>query len=430
MENLFNSKFMINLQKFGQKLGQNKFLSSLQATMMSLMGVLMVGAIFQILQSVLGPTMFKVISSTSQLYTWLGIPYQFTMDALSLWVVLLLAYNYAKNLNITNPLITAMDALIAFFIIAGTLITSKSGTVSVDMTYLSSEGMFVGFLTAFIVVWIEKLCIDKNIRIKMPDVVPQFLQDGFASILPILFNVIIFLCSYAAVFVTTAGKYNVASGFMQLISAPLNALMSTPGMFVLLTFAGILWIFGIHGTLIILPIVLPSLIQAGTANAALHAAGKAVEFYPVMLFSAIGIVGGTGNTFPVVLMGLRAKSKQIKAVARAALIPGWFNINEPVTFGMPVMYNPIMAIPYILTIPVIAIFTLIGYKTGFIMPSWIVITALLPMGFGSYLSTLNWTNALWDYLMIIPAGLVWYPFFKAYDKQLTLKENATENEND
>ena len=97
MDKLFNSKFMQTLQKWGQDLGKNKFVSSLQSGMMALMGVLMVGAIFQIIQSVLGPSMLKAISATSPWYAYLNIPYQFTMNSIALWVVALMSFQYARD---------------------------------------------------------------------------------------------------------------------------------------------------------------------------------------------------------------------------------------------------------------------------------------------------------------------------------------------
>ena len=50
----------------------------------------------------------------------------------------------------------------------------------------------------------------------------------------------------------------------------------------------------------------------------------------------------------------------------------------------------------------------------------------MPMGFSAYLGSLNWRNALWVYLMLIPSGLVWYPFFKVYERQLVAKEKEAE----
>ncbi|WP_303265458.1 PTS transporter subunit EIIC [Thermoanaerobacterium sp. CMT5567-10] len=424
MEHLLESKFMVKLQDFGQKLGKNKFLTALQAAMMSLMGIIMVGAIFQILSSVGSESMLNLFSTKSKIYSILYLPYQFTMNSLSLWVVAILAYNYAKNLKMKSPIMNAVDALVSFLLVAGTLITNKQGITGIDMTYLGAQGMFVGFAVVFISVHIEKFCADKNIRIKMPDVVPPFLQDGFASIIPLLFSVIFFLSVSTIVSVATGGAYNVCSGFMKVLGIPLNALTSLPGMFILGIFAALLWTFGIHGTMIVISIILPLIIQAAASNAALHQAGKPLVFYPVTLFLTIAIAGGTGNTLPLVLMGLRSKSEQIKAVSKIGAVPGWFGINEPVTFGMPIMYNPILAIPYVLNIPVVMFCTYLGYKFGFLQPAWIPITALLPMGFGSYLSTLRWQNAIWDYLMLIPSAIVWYPFFKIYERQLVAKEKA------
>ena len=425
MESLFNSPFMVKLQDFGQKLGSNKFLSALQGAMMSLMGIIMIGAISQIITSI-GSTMFGLFSADSEIYAILYSPYNFTMNLLSVWVVALFAYNYGKNLKMKNPLITMVDALAVFFLVVSPIVVTEVGVSALDMTYLGSTGMFVGFVIVFIVVQLEKFCADHNIRIKMPDVVPPFLQDSFAAILPLFFNVVLFLGLDGIVSVVTGGAYSIPSGFMALIGAPLNALTSVPGMFILCTFAVLLWCFGIHGTMILVPIIMPLGLQAAAANAAAHAAGDPLTFYPVALFAGMACAGGTGNTLPLALMGLRSKSKQISAISKISAIPGWFGINEPLTFGMPIMYNPILCIPYVLNVPIVMLLTLIAYKIGWLMPAWISISALLPMGFAQYLGTLNWFNAVWDYLMLIPATIVYYPFFKAYEKQLIAKEAEIE----
>lgn len=424
MDNLFNSKFMKTIQKGGQKLGASHFVGAIQAAMMSLLGVLMIGAFGQILQSILGPSMLHIIKTTDAWYGYLNLPYQFTMNFIAVWVVLLLSYQYARNLKLKSPIITTLDALVIFFMIAAPVSTNKAGTISITTTNLSATGMFVGFLVAGVVGRIEYLCQVKNIRLKLPDVVPPFLQNSFASILPLFFEVILFGGLHILIITLTAGKYNLASGFIALLSAPLNVLISTPGMFVLLFLACLLWCFGIHGSLILMSVILPVSLQGVALNAKLRAAGKALQYNPAFLSAGLAVAGGTGNTFPLVLMGLRAKSQQIKAVSKVALIPGWFNINEPVTFGMPVMYNPILAIPYILNVLVIALLYLIGYKTGILALPFIPITTVLPIGFADYLGSLHPFNFVWDYIMIIVAGIVWYPFFKAYDNQLYKKEQA------
>lgn len=420
MENIFNSPFFVKLQNFGQKLGSNKFLSALQAAMMSTMGVIMVGAISTIIAS-LG-SQFGWFEVGSDIYNIIYAPYKFTMDMLSAWVVLLFAYNYAKKLDLESPILKAINAIIVFFLVAAPLSTNEAGTYFIDITYLSAQGMFVGFLIVFVVIQIEKFVVDRDIRIKMPDVVPQFLTDSLSSIIPLTIDVLIFSILGVVVSALTNGVHTVPSGFMALLSAPLAALTSVPGILILITFAAVLWIFGIHGTMIIVPVVMPLMFQAAQVNAAAYQAGEPLTFFPVAIFSAVSFVGGTGNTLPLVLMGLRSKSEQIRAVSKVALVPGWFNINEPVTFGMPIMYNPILAIPFVLNVPIMGILLYFGYMSGFLTMTVVPIFSLLPMGVAEFLTTLNWRNALWTYLMIIPVGLIYYPFFKAYEKQLVAKE--------
>ena len=109
MDSLFNSKFMQAINKAGQKLGSNKFVSALQSGMMSSLAVIMVGAIFQIIQSILGPSMLRILSVNNPWYGYLNLPYEFTMNFLAVWVVILMANQYAKNLKLKNNIITAYN---------------------------------------------------------------------------------------------------------------------------------------------------------------------------------------------------------------------------------------------------------------------------------------------------------------------------------
>lgn len=422
MDGVFNSPLMIKLQDFGQKLGSNKFLSALQAGMMSCMAPIMVGSIFSIICAV-GP-MFGLFQNGDAVYNVLYAPYHFTMDLLALWIVLLIAFNYAKSIKLKAPVMSAVQTAVCFVLLACTWSKNEAGANIMDVTYLGAQGMFVSFFVCFVVCQIEKFCQEKDIRIKMPDVCPPSLVNGFSAILPLLFAIVPLYVLEVVISTATGGAYGVCSGFMAVLSAPLNALVSVPGMFILVPFAALLWCFGIHGTIIIISVLMPLMLQAAAANAAAYAEGGygALVFYPVALFASLATCGGSGNTLPLVIFGLKAKSEQIRAVSKIALVPGWFGINEPVTFGMPIMYNPILCIPYVLNVIVVMACTLFMYKIGFLVPGFVPIMTLMPMGFGAFLSTLRWQNAIWDYLTMIPAGLVWYPFFKLYDNQLYKKE--------
>jgi PTS system cellobiose-specific IIC component len=412
MENLFNNPILVKMQEFGQKLGSNKFISALQYGMMSTMSILMVGAFCQIIASV--GDMLGFIPAGGALYNAIMTPYNYTMGLIGVWVTGFIAYSYARNLKMKNPLVHAIDAIIVFVMTCGPLVDGK-----VDTTFLGATGMFLGFVIAGAVVRIEKLCIDKNIRIPMPDVCPPSLVNAFAAIVPLAINVIIFQGLSAVLGIV---GLSLPYLLLTILMIPIQGLTSLPGMFIICFFALLLWCFGTHGTMIVYPILAASMVEAAQFNAAAMAAGEPLQWFPVSLFGAVALLGGTGNTWPLVLMGLRAKSEQIRAVSKASLLPGWFGINEPVAFGMPIMYNPILCIPYVLNPIVIMILYIIGYETGIIIPAWISITALMPMGFGAYFGTLNIMNAIWVYLMLIPSGLIWFPFFKIYDNQLAKQE--------
>ena len=415
MENIFNSPLLKKLQDLGQKLGSSKFISALQAGMMSTMSLIMVGAVCQIICSV--GVMLSLFTADSAIYGYIYTPYNFTMNLLGIWITANIAFNYAKNLKLKSPLTHAIDATIIFV-----LVCSNWTEGGLTTTFLGATGMFVGFVVAGIVVRIEKFCLDKNIRIPMPEVCPPSLVNAFAAIIPLAINVIIFQGLNIVLSVISGGMLNVPIAIMAILSAPLGALLSTPGMFILCAFALILWCFGIHGTMIVYPIIMASMIEASATNAALHAAGEPLVFYPVILFGLVGALGGSGNTWALCIMGLKAKSEQIRAVSKVGLIPGWFGINEPVAFGMPIMYNPILCIPYVLNTMVILLIYYFAYSAGIIMVPWIAISALMPIGFSAYLSTLNIFNSIFQYLMLIPSAIVWYPFFKVYDNQLYAKE--------
>lgn len=422
MEQLMNNPFILKLQEFSQKLAANKFLSALQSAMMSLMMVIMIGAISSILCTVGSESMLGLFQTGGPVYSALYAPYTYTMGLLSVWLVLFISYNYSKSLELEGPLTHALTSTAVFLLVAAPVVVSESGVSGLDTSYLGAQGMFVGFLVVLVTVRIDWLCATKNIYIHMPDVVPQFLQDGFAGIVPLLFSTVVFTIVNVAVSVLSAGAYTLSSGFMALIAVPLAGLTSLPGIFIILIVTNVLWCFGIHGGAISWALTGPLQLQAIAMNAELAAAGQPPVFLPVMLLGCQACAGGCGNTLPLALLCSFSKSKQLKAVGRAATIPGIFNISEPAVFGVPIMYNPIMWVPFLLNLAVGFFFYWFGYAAGILTPWWIPVLTSLPIGVMEYMQTLNPMNTVWALLMIPIAGIIYFPFFKVYERQLLKKE--------
>jgi len=123
-------------------------------------------------------------------------------------------------------------------------------------------------------------------------------------------------------------------------------------------------------------------------------------------------------------MGLRSKSQQIKAVSKAAIVPSFFNVNEPAVFGYPIMYNPVLAIPYILTPIATLLVVWLGYVVDFFQPGYIMFMSLMPIGVSEFLGTLAWQNLLIPVVGIVLGFMIYLPFFKVYERQLVEREKA------
>jgi PTS system cellobiose-specific IIC component len=193
-------------------------------------------------------------------------------------------------------------------------------------------------------------------------------------------------------------------------------------MIVIILIATLLWTFGMHGTMIAVIAIMPVMMQDIAANAAAVAAGNEPQFYASMLFMTAACAGGTGNTLGLVIHGSRSKSEQIKSISRVSLIPSLFNINEPVIFGMPIMLNPILAIPFMLVPAITAILVWIGYSIGFFVPPHIFMFSVMPIGFMEFFSSLAWQNIFIPVIGLVVGLIVYYPFLKVYEKQLLENE--------
>ncbi len=426
MQNLYENKFMKKLQRLGEMLASNKAFSSISNGMMACMGAIMVGAFFQIIAVI--PTIFKWVTTDSAYYKFCMTPYNMTMGLIAIVVVFAVAYNYAKLLDL-KPLVNALNALLLFLMVASpsttvTLADGKATFTGLDTTSLGAPGIFTAIIIALLSIRITYTLQKHHIAIKMPDAVPQFLQDSFSALIPFVVNVLVWhgLNTICIKILTIPLPYVI----LAILAKPISTLTSIPGMIICMIIATLLWSFGIHGSMIIYAAMAPLLMQYVTSNAALVADGKSAVFAPIALFGAMLTSGGTGNPFALVIMGLRSKSKQLKAVGKAGIIPILFNINEPTIFGFPIMYNPLLAIPYILN-PIFVALAFWGlYAINFFKPAYIMVSGVMPLGVAEFLGAMSWQNIFMPVVAFLISYVIYLPFFKVYEKQLIDKEEEAE----
>lgn len=342
-------------------------------------------------------------------------PFGWTMGKISLFVAFLIPFNYMEKKRYRKQRFNAaMTGLIMFLIVISPQIAAD-GTVGFGHDALGAGGMFVaiftGVLTSLIMGAFAKFSFFKE-----DSVIPDFVRTWFDSMLPIGICVV---AAWAVVLLMKVDLYNIILA----IFMPLSSFMQTPYGFVLIMFVYcFLYSMGISSW-VLTPVTKPVLLAAITSNVALAAAGTATAanlnlVTSEVIYSAYMWVGGIGCTLPLVVMMMRAKSKKLKALGTACFVPGIFNINEPVVFGA-IAWNPILMLPMWLQGIILPIIVYIFTKVIAIAPIPTVVFDMwyCPFPLGTWLTTKSVTGFILLAIVVVVSTLIWYPFFKVYDKQ-------------
>jgi PTS system cellobiose-specific IIC component len=417
---------MKGLEKLSTKLNDSPAFRSISTGMMGTMGIIMVGAIIQIILTLAS---YLGLSSDSACYSAIYAIYQMTMGSLSLFVAFNMAYDYAKNLKM-SAVNAGFLSIICFFLVCvpvqSAMLADGSSISALDLSGLGSTSMFMAILIALSTVRISKLAMDHNLMIKMPDVVPEGIMNSFNSVIPYLINIALWYGLACAVQFGSNGAMTLNSLVMHILSVPLSYLISPAGVVLMILLAQFFWFFGIHGTNLVYTVVMAPMLAAYMNNGALAAQGKPLVFSAVFLMSANGLLGGAGNTLPLVIMGVNSKSKTIKAVCKAALPINIFGINEPVIFGLPIMYNPILLIPFLLNPVIVALLLWFGYSTFLALPQVLLMTTL-PVFVTDFMSTFSYINVLYSMFVLFPVCFcIWFPFFKVYEAKMLKQEQEVQ----
>ena len=422
LERFANSKFMTKLQEFSVKLSTSPAFSTLSNGMGATMGLVMIGAVVQIICAIGG---FFGWKAGDTVYDSIYLVYNMTMGILAFFLAFSLAYNYAKKLKV-NPLQSGFTSMVCFLLLCAPVqtVALADGTTKqvLDFAGLGSSSIFVAIIVGMFSVRITKFAVDHNWMLRLPDSVPEGVLNGFNSIIPAGINIILWYG--LSLLIESFTGTTLANLIIYVLSIPINYLVSPVGMVIVLLLAQLFWFFGIHGTTVIYSVLMIPMLEVYASNAELAAAGLPLEFSFIFLMGANGIMGGAGNTLPVCIMGYKSKSEQIRAVSRASLVPGLFGINEPMVFGFPIMYNPILLIPFVLCPIVVMGLMGIAYYFGLMAYPSVLVIACMPLIFQNYITTLDWKNCVFAVLMFPVCWLIWYPFFKLYEKQCIANEQA------
>lgn len=436
---------MQKLEKFlmpiANVLSKNKVLSAIRDGFLITVPITIVGSIFLLIANFPLEAFLNLMTSIfgAGWDAYLGRVSAIAFDCVALLGVLSIGYCYSREKGLENRIGGAVVALVCFLIITPqkTFVELEGAAEAASFsgfqfTFLGTAGMFLAMITAILSVEIYAWAIKKKLVIRMPDGVPPAVMESFASLIPSAIAMTVFF-AVSVIFSHTTFEY--AHYFIyRVLQAPLVGLGRLAGFEVIYQFLSTLfWFFGINGPAVTNTIFSPIHKVLTVENYEAAQAGLAMTNIFTSGFSDFFCnFGGGGSTLGlVIMMAFLGKSNRMKTLGKLSLPAGIFGINEPIIFGLPIVLNPLMAIPFIF-VPVVN--TIIGYVATVvgIMPitSGVQLPWTCPIIFSGFLVTGSAMGSIVQVVQLLIDVLIYYPFFKLLDKRYLDEESTMGDKTD
>lgn len=430
------NKFMNVLEKyltpFSQMVASNQLLQSIKDAFILGIPFTVVGSICGLIKSQLeywltqaGVSLDGLLGSIIHV---LGNVGTVAMGLMGIVIVLSSSYFYAQRLKENNnkvvPLMTSLLALVSYFATIPWELVRESETLSgVALNYFNYEGMFTGLLIGLSTAWLYSKLVKSKFTIKLPDSVPTGVLNSFLALIPI--SIILIIFSIVKEIVVLCGFTSLQAVIAQFIVTPLsNVGTGLPAIIIVILLMQLLWFFGLHGFSIIWGVIssiwLPLFMQQIDTFAKTQSFDSITQVAPNTISNVYAMLGGSGSTLAliVVLLILAPKKSAEKEIAKMSLVPGIFNINEPIIFGLPIVLNPMMFIPFIF-IPVInAIIAYFAVSTHMVNPMVVLNSGQEPIFFNAWvLGAFTLSPVILMMILFVIDMILYAPFAKMVIKQ-------------
>ncbi|EOH75342.1 MULTISPECIES: PTS cellobiose transporter subunit IIC [Enterococcus] len=416
--NGFMDKLAEKIMPLANKLGQNRYLTVLRDAFMLSFPLTMFGSIVVVVNNL--PFFNDATKGTlSELF---GNGQNATMSIMSVFVTFGIGYYLSESYEVEGIFGGAVS-FASFLILTPFVMTLEngeqiSGILTLDR--LGAKGMFIGMLAAFLAAEIYCRVTKRGWQIKMPDGVPPAVTKSFAALIPAVVTLTVFLIVNAIM--TGVFHANLHDVIYEVIQKPLTGLGSSlPATLLALFLVQFLWFFGLHGQIIVNSVMDPIWNTLMLDNLEAYKAGNPLPHIitkPFMETFTVGL-GGSGMTLAVVLlMAFVLKKKQYRDVGRLALAPGIFNVNEPAIFGLPIVLNATILIPWVLAPLVVTTLNYLVMAAGIVPPpTGVSVPWTVPIVASGILATNSWLGGALQVLDFIIVGFIWYPFLRILDRQ-------------
>ncbi|CAM3630403.1 PTS sugar transporter subunit IIC [Erysipelothrix urinaevulpis] len=411
------------------KVTNTRYFNALKSGFLVIMPLTIIGSIFLLITDFPLPGYAEFMAGIfgADWTSYLDSAYRATFNLMGFLLAGTIAYRLAEDYNM-DALSTMILSLVAYVVVLPKSVITESGEVVgrvLSFTWLGTQGVITALVMAFLTVEIVRFFVERDLTIKMPDSVPTMVSQSFSALIP-GFAVVMVSLLLAGLSRAVAGSF--PELIYQIIQIPLEGLTSSLGAIVVVAgLNGFLWWFGIHPT-VVNSVVNPLLNANSVKNLELFKANNLTlatgNVGTIQMIDQFATIGGAGLTLGLVIaMLLVARSSRLKAMSKLIGVPSLFNINEPIIFGLPVVFNPLMLIPITVAPMVSVLIAYFAMKINF-MPMFNGVVAPWPTPpiFSGFLVA-GWQGAVVQIICIIAATIIYYPFVKALDNQY-LKEEA------
>ncbi|MDR2868954.1 MAG: PTS transporter subunit EIIC [Deferribacteraceae bacterium] len=386
------------------QINNNIWVQTLKDSMMQILPLILVGSLV---------TLLAILQEYIPLPNMWTIS-NYTMGLLGLIVSFLVPFNYMERKRLRNLRIVAGMSGLAMF-----LITIRfDNLAALDYGSLGAGGMFAALIMGIIAGIVFGL-FGKFSFFKEDSSIPDFVRQWFDNMLPIT---ILVFGTWALVYLLNVDLFNL----IVVAFSPLSSFAETlPGFVFIYFIMCFFYSMGIS-TWMLFPIVQPVFLASIAANTALVSQG----LEPTFLFTKEAVflgwlcIGGTGSTLMLNFLMLRAKSKRMRALGKACIVPGFLNINEPIVFGA-IAWNPLLMIPMWINGIIAPAIVWFWLKAGLAtIPSLLNQIWYCPYPISTWLVSQSVGGMILLALVVAVGFIIFYPFFKVYDKQQLKEEQA------
>lgn len=359
-----------------------------------------------------------------------------TFDLMGLVGVFGIAYSYVKNKGI-DGVNAGLIAIVSLVIVNKSFVTAKDGSTIggvIPKEFLGGKGMIAAIVLGLMVGYIYAFVIEKKWTIKLPESVPQGVANAFTALIPATIIMTIMFLIFI-IFKTTFNQTFIEMIY-KILQIPLQGLTdSLGGAIAIPLLISLFWWCGVHGSVLVMGIMGPIVQANGLANqevfntGAKLVAGQNAAIVTNQFVDQFITFGGAGLTLGlVVIMLIFSKSEQYKELGKLSIIPGLFNINEPITFGFPMVFNPVMAIPFILAPVISALMVYTSISLGFVHPfTAISVPWTTPFIISGFIVG-GVRASILQMVIFLMTVAIYFPFFKYQDKLAYAKEKQAEFE--